>query len=248
MSRSEKDSRLSESGRESRSLERYDLTGHKIRGWTVRARGRLAALFGRLVHFGRRAAATTLPGSEQPVGDKAKKLPAKGLDFVEAQIDKTGVENQLKIAQTETEFYEQELLREQITKARAETAKIESETKGQHLDNLARQLEIQERIAEITEGKTDVRIVSNDGEPAIVFGNIPALEDFRDQPEISPYPIRNLGLPMRATEALIETGVERADDLCGMTRAELLALNGIGPKTADLVELKLSELGMQLAE
>ena len=131
----------------SQSFERYDLTGNRIRMWTIAARRALASTFRRLVRIGNVASETQLPGTEEKLGDKAVKVPGKGVEFLEAHIEKAPIENQLKSAQTQTEFLKQELIREQIDNTR-------EDTRAKKLNNAAREVEIRERLEEITIGKT----------------------------------------------------------------------------------------------
>lgn len=150
----------------SKNLERYDLTGNRIRQWTMRAREMLVNSFRRVLAFGVSVGSRQLPGSDSTIGDKVKTAPGMGLNFLESQIEKTPIENQLKSAQTETEYLKQELLRQQIEQTAAQT-------RGQQLDNVAKELEIQQRILEITDGKTGIRFIDSSDRKGIVFGNLP---------------------------------------------------------------------------
>ena len=107
-----------------------------------------------------------MPGSTGTLAEKAKTAAGKGLEFLEARIEQAPIENQLKSAQTETEFLRQELLRLEI-------AKTAAETKGQELDNVTKQLDIQQRIEEITSGRTDIHVITDGEVTRVIFGNLP---------------------------------------------------------------------------
>ncbi|RHA42702.1 helix-hairpin-helix domain-containing protein [Cellulomonas rhizosphaerae] len=57
---------------------------------------------------------------------------------------------------------------------------------------------------------------------------------------------RALGKP--ATRALAAQGVTRFDQLTGRTRAELLALHGVGPKGIRVLEAELEARGLRFAD
>ena len=230
---------LSDTQRDSTSLERYDLTGNIITRWTILARKRLSALLAKTFQFSRKASDTQLPGHEESVGEKAKKLPAKGIDFIESHIDKTTVDNQLKASQTETEFLKQELIRQQIVKAKAEA-------KTQHLENISRQLEIQSRIEELTSGKTDVRIVWEEDEPVVLIANLPDIPATDGAFPIHKLTIYDMGLSQRIVAALESADLHTIGDLIQLDRASLLRISGIGEKLADVIEFQLSKLGFKL--
>ncbi len=157
----------------SESYERYDLTGSRIRRWTVKAREKLMVSLRCLKVAGKRAATEELPGADGTLVEKAKTAPGKGVEFLEGKLEQVPVENRLKSAQTETEFLKQELLRTQIANTAADTAKKAAETKGQELDNVQKEIEIRERIAEITSGKTEIHVLEFGDSKSVVFGNIP---------------------------------------------------------------------------
>lgn len=163
----------------STEFQRVDLTGSRIRRWTTRARETLASALQRIVDGIKRGGDTQLPGSDETIERTIKRAPAKGVKFIESKLDQTNVENQLKSAQAETEFLKQELLREQV-------AKTQAETRGQQLSNVERELEIRSRIAEITDGRTDIQLVWDDDEsPILIVGNL-RLEDDDDSRERQP--------------------------------------------------------------
>jgi hypothetical protein len=57
---------------------------------------------------------------------------------------------------------------------------------------------------------------------------------------------RALGKP--ATRALAAHGVTRLDQVTGHTRAELLALHGVGPKAIGTLEAELHARGLRFAD
>lgn len=58
-------------------------------------------------------------------------------------------------------------------------------------------------------------------------------------------PLPSIGAP--ATRALEAQGVRRLEDVARWTRAELLALHGVGPKAVRLLEEALNAEGLTLA-
>ena len=155
------------------SLARFDLSGNRIRRWTIRARDKLVSALRRVLAFAKRGAETQLPGSSGSLGDKGKTLPGRTVEFLESAIEKTPIENQLKSAQTETEFLKQELIRQQI-------AKTAAETKGQQLDNVTKELEIRDRIQQIVAGRTEIHVFEDGEATIIVFGNLPLIPEEGD--------------------------------------------------------------------
>lgn len=65
-----------------------------------------------------------------------------------------------------------------------------------------------------------------------------ALENFYD----------DLGLPIRAANALIRNGCFSIDDVCNLTEEELLSFKGIGKRSAEEIVTKLDEIGLKLRE
>lgn len=148
---------------ESTSLERYDVSGKKIGRWTVHVRQLFLVKLTQVLSFGKRAADAKLPGSKD---SSLKDAPAKAVDFVEARLEETSIQNQLNTALTESEHLNQELLRKEIKLREAETRSVQ-------LDNLEKELRIRERIQELTAGRTDIHVIEEESGPAIIFGNLP---------------------------------------------------------------------------
>lgn len=65
-----------------------------------------------------------------------------------------------------------------------------------------------------------------------------ALEIFHD----------DLGLPIRAADALIRNGCFSINDVCNLTKGELLSFKGIGKGSAEEIVTKLAERGRHLRE
>jgi len=147
------------------SYSHYELSGSRIRRWTENAKAAFVSTLRRILAAFGHVADKQLPGTDSTLQDKLQKAPGKGIQFLEARLDQTSIDNQLKASQTETEFLRQELLRQQI-------AKTAAETKGQQLDNVTKTIAIQERIRELTAGRTDIRIVENEDSTSIIFGNL----------------------------------------------------------------------------
>lgn len=66
--------------------------------------------------------------------------------------------------------------------------------------------------------------------------------------ESSEHRIENLGLSVRARKALWRKGVETVDQLCELTRSELLAYSGFGQTSLREIQRKLNELGRSLGD
>lgn len=143
----------SEQREQTQQLDRYDLTGRQIRQFREGKVRKFLKGLKSLVTFG---------------GRKAR----KALDCAESQLDKTTIDNQLKMEQTKTEFLNQELLRQQIANQAADT-------EGKQLDNAAKRLEIMQRLEELGE-RRGVEIVVTDDVKAIIFGNLPQPLDSAD--------------------------------------------------------------------
>jgi len=228
-----------EDRRISESYERYDLTGHTIRRWTVKARSKLIQSLRRVFAWRKKAGEAQLPGTDETLGRKVSHLPGKGIEFFEAHIEKSAIENQLKASQTETEFLKQELLREQIAKTRAET-------EGQKLNTLARQIELQEMIREVIAGKTGIRVISQGEKEIVVVGNLPPLPSEINDDFANEEPSSHLRLSPRTKKRLRKHGITALQQLAACSRSELLAMSGIGPKTLKEIEDALQHYGISL--
>jgi len=222
----------------SESFERYDLTGDKVGKWTVSARQRLVDFIHRVIKFGRSAKDTKLPGTDESLGEKAANIPGKGVTFLEASIEKTSVDNQLKTSQTETEFFKQELIKEQI-------AKLKVERRGQQLANLEREIEIQERIKEITNGRTDVNITWDEDEPIVIVGNVEGLQPYQQK---EPETIESLDISVRVLNLLNKIGIRYISDLQQCSADELLCQKGFGIATLNEVRDALSHADCKLRD
>lgn len=144
-----------------RHLDRFDLTGRSIKKWrvplVVEFKAKCKALFDRL----HAASKKTPPGADHSVKDQAKTTPGKLLNLADAKLEEIPLENQLRIAETEKAFNEAELARARIRRERIETAH--------------RQLDLIERLRELTDGKPLPRIVDQDGNEVIVVADIVGL-------------------------------------------------------------------------
>ena len=158
--------------REKRHIERVDLTGNRVPHWTTRARSWLAAKLAPVVE------AST--DDDSTLKEKAKSTTRAAVNSIEDNLRKQGVENELKSAQTKTEFLNQELLRERIRNTR-------EETRAKQLDNAARELEILARLQALTETRGGVRITEIDDRLIAIVGDIKGLPsptgDDADSPE-----------------------------------------------------------------
>ncbi len=221
----------------SKSFERYDLTGHRIRRWTVSVRERLFSTLRKFLDYSKKAAKQELPGTSETLEEKGRKLPGRTIQFIENSIDKTSVENQLKIQQTETEFFRQELLKMQISKTRAET-------ETQNLENVSRKLEICKRIKEITEGKTDIHFMVDEDVRKIIFGTLP-LELDSSYVNLSAS-ISRLGLSKRIESNLTNGGIICIQQLVNRSKTELLKIDGIGRQSVKEIEISLDSHGWAL--
>lgn len=223
----------------SKSFERYDLTGNRIRKWTIATRRALVSTMRRIFRFGKAASQTQLPGSDEELGDKVKNIPGKGVEFLEAQIEKTPIENQLKAAQSQTEYLKQELLREQI-------ANMREDTRGKKLNNATRELEIRERLHEIIQGKTGIHSITDGEKEIVVIGSIPTLNELNSDDNCDP--ITRLGLSNRTTNCLTASGVVSVADLLALGRSRMLSLHGIGLKAIAEIEEALRLRGLDLTD
>lgn len=69
---------------------------------------------------------------------------------------------------------------------------------------------------------------------------------WRRRPTPASMPIGALGLPRRASNALIVRGVFNVANITALSRAELLTVPGIGGGTVNLIQEKLSSRGLAL--
>lgn len=220
-----------------RSFERYDLTGRQIGGWRVTVRETLVAVLKKVRLLGKAASEIQLPDTTEQLGDKVKKLPGKAVVFLESQIQKAPIENQLKSAQTQTEFAQQELIRAQIEN-------IREDTRGKKLSNLERELVILERICEITQGWTGIHFMTDGDDEIVVFGAVPNLpEDSSDARGIT---IGELGLPRRIVTALANAGIETIGGLQDLGRTRISVIEGIGQKSLAEIERTLAVYSVTL--
>ena len=67
-----------------------------------------------------------------------------------------------------------------------------------------------------------------------------------DWDEEAPESVYDLELPPGVLSTLARNGIETIDDLCGKTKAELLALKGIGLKSVEMISEELEYLGLGL--
>ncbi len=222
----------------SESFERYDLTGNKIRRWTIAAREKLASGLRALFRFSRAAADAKLPGTDETLGAKGRTLPGKGIEFLEAHVEKAPIENQLKVAQTETEYLKQELLREEIRNKRADT-------RGKQLANAEREIELQSRLKQLIHGRARSYLLNDGDEPIVVIGSLSVSD--HALPHTDTVPIRDLGLGGRATRQLESAGIVTVSNLLQHSRESLLEMRGIGPKTVDIIEHLLRDRGLRLS-
>ena len=230
------------------SFERYDLTGSKIKKWTENKRKWLGDCVDKVFAFCSNTADKTLPGNDETIKEKTVKLPGKGAEFLESKLDQIPIENQLKLAQTETEFLKQEKIREEIKKTREERKELQ-------LSNIERQLLVAKRIDEITEGKTNYHITWENGEPTVIFGNIPGFqptelsevdeekESFKKLSSFEP-----LSISTRTKNLLIKHDINCVADLLQISVNQLLTLRGIGAKTYYEIRDALGELGYELRD
>jgi Bacterial RNA polymerase, alpha chain C terminal domain len=65
----------------------------------------------------------------------------------------------------------------------------------------------------------------------------------RSSSQVPPGAVRDLGLPARAVTALTRAGITTVDDLAGLTRRDLAALEGVGPGTIAAIRLVVPEPG-----
>lgn len=223
----------------SKSFERYDVTGNRIGKWTLAARANLAAAVSQVFRFGKMASKIQLPGTNEELGEKVQNLPGKGVEFLEAQIDKAPIENQLKSAQTQTEFLRQELLREQIANTR-------EDTRGKRLSNAERELELRERLLEITQGKTDVHLVTDGDNEIVIIGSLPNLTEFSS--DASAVMIGELGLSTRTMNVLVNAGIESSSDLQDLGCTGILAIEGIGEKALAAIKTALAAHSIALGD
>lgn len=160
-------------------FRRFDLTGQRIKHWTVDARHRLVKRFRRLFEFIRSQGDKPLPGADQTIAEAAKDAPASYVKFIKSKLEESAIDNRLKEQQAETEFLQQELLREQARMTRAQT-------RGQQLDNIQLEIEIRQRLAEITKGRGDVSFISGEDGPVVIIGNLPVAAEGLELPERPP--------------------------------------------------------------
>jgi Bacterial RNA polymerase, alpha chain C terminal domain len=66
-------------------------------------------------------------------------------------------------------------------------------------------------------------------------------------PQVPPGTVRDLGLPARAVTALTRAGITTLDDLAGLSRRDLAALDGVGPGTIAAIRLVVPEPGARAA-
>jgi DNA-directed RNA polymerase alpha subunit len=225
----------------SESFERYDLTGYAIKRWSTAARTKLIGVLRRVFALGKKVGETKLPGTSEKLSKKAKELPGKTLEFIESQIEKTPIENQLKASQTETEFLKQELLREQIMKTHAET-------RGQELDNLSRMIEIQDNIRELTAGKTDVHVITQGEKEILLFGNLKLSGVGSDTTILQDELVSVLDLSKRSKNYLIKGGIVTVNQLINYTKMDLITIKGIGKRTVEEIVEALQGRGLSLRE
>jgi hypothetical protein len=225
----------------SESFERYDLTGYAIKRWTTAARTKLVSVLRRVLALGKKVGETKLPGTSEKLSKKGKKLPGKILEFIESQIEKTTIENQLKASQTETEFLKQELLREQIMKTRVET-------RGQEFDNLSRVIEIQKNIRELTAGRTDVHVITEAEKEIVVFGNLKPSGVGRDTSILQNELVSVLDLSKRSKNYLIKAGIVTIKQLINYSKMDLITIKGIGKRAVEEIVEVLRTRGLSLRD
>ena len=129
-------------------VARIDLTGRRIRQWTVAKRAKLVRLIRSTLK--RLADVPVDPETQETTGEKAKKLTSKGLRNVEARLDQQHIENRLKLEQIQKTYQEREYWRVKRLRAEAETRKIHAEAEGQELDNIEKRIDLFERLGNIT--------------------------------------------------------------------------------------------------
>jgi hypothetical protein len=66
-------------------------------------------------------------------------------------------------------------------------------------------------------------------------------------PQVPPGTVGDLGLPARAVTALTRAGITTLDDLAGLSRRDLAALDGVGPGTIAAIRLVVPEPGARAA-
>ena len=147
-------------------FHRSDMTGGSITKWTTKARAKLASMLQSLADAAQRGKDAKVLGSDHSVGDTTERFAGKTVKSLEAKLDQVSTENKLKLAQTETEFVKQELLRAQVEQTK-ET------TKSQQLDNAKRELELHQQIIELTQGRADIHFTWDEDRPILIIGKLP---------------------------------------------------------------------------
>lgn len=148
------------------TLDRFDLTGRSIKKWRVPMVKALLSkckeLFGRLND----ASATPLPGADESIKEQAKKSPGKLQNLANAKLEEAPVQNELRIAQTEKAYAEAELAR--------------ATARREHVETAHREIDLYERLAELTKGKPLPRIVDQNGKEILIVADVAKLlEDAR---------------------------------------------------------------------
>lgn len=226
--------------------ERYDLTGYWITRWTAAARKKLVGFLRRVVSGGRRVADTELPGTGETVGEKSAGVPGKVAEHFEGRLDKVSIENQLSLAQTEKEFANAELLRQQARKTGAEADRLEIEN-DEARAAVARERTRQAILAKIQSliaDRSPVIISGLDGEERVIFGNVPLL---KYEPEEAPS-VADLGLSSRTCRCLESAGIVSVSKLLCLSYTQVSAVGGIGPKSLGEIQSMLAERELRLCD
>lgn len=58
----------------------------------------------------------------------------------------------------------------------------------------------------------------------------------------------DLGLPIRVANALIRNGCFSIEDVCNLTKKELLSFKGLGKRSAEVIVTRLAEIGLKLRQ
>ncbi|OHB68104.1 MAG: hypothetical protein A2V70_05035 [Planctomycetes bacterium RBG_13_63_9] len=233
-----------------RQLVRFDLTGHTVREWTVRAREGLTGLLRQVF---KSVAATQIPNTEKTVGDKAREVPQRIIEHAEGRLEEIPVKNALNKALTDKAFAEAEaeairadLLREQTRKtaAEAEGQEIQNERERIKLEKERRQAVVEEELIELTRGRPMPRVMGLGGEEIVVVADVPLLEHSASPASMPMLEQLRLSGPTRSS--LRRTGIAKVEQLLTRTPAELRAINRIGPKRLVEIRTALAEFGLRL--
>lgn len=227
-----------------KTLTRFALTGFRHHKWTTRAAKLLHTVFVKPVKAAARAVtfvgAQKLQGNEKDLSEQAGKLVATAADAAVATVAKPVIEERLKIVEIQKceeeaakVFAERELLALEMEARRAEIA-------AKNINNAQELVELVKELDSLT--KTQRQAFEDaDGNLTLVFADAP----LRIPPQ-KPLTLEDMGLCSRVRKCLSESGVEDLDDLCSLSRSELLAIKGIGPASVAEIEKFLGTINLSL--